>query len=112
MMIHKNRDNLFALLRAYHTETVLLKPSNTEFRGTIKDLSTLEDKIIGMVLGMANGKGEFIDFSQELKEFSEKNQAQPSAIKKEQNQKNMIAKKVEQLQTIVDLAKKSIGVKV
>ncbi len=108
MMIHKNRDSLFALLRSYHTETLLLKPTNTEIHIIIKELSGLEDKIIGMVLGMANGKGEFIDFSQDIINLLEKNEEQSSAVKKEQKQKNIIAEKVHQLQTIVELAKKSV----
>lgn len=100
-----NKEKIFEELRNYHltqfSDKISLEVNNLKI-----EFGLIEDKIIGMLLSLVNGKGEFIDSAQELNTFRDKlNTAASDDI--DTASRNLFASKIGKLLDIMVFAKES-----
>jgi hypothetical protein len=101
-----NREKIFQELRNYHTYQLPDKIYNPEVIDLKNKFDIVEDRIIGMILSLVNGKNEFIDSTKELKSFHTKLESMNTSTRDEIG-KNLFESKISKLGEIMILAKES-----
>lgn len=108
MMIQKQRENLFAMIRGYHEAPVLLEPSNAEMGVFIRDLERMKDKIISMTLGLVRGSEDFKDWSSELNALAVRVKPKAAHTNTEKKERELVSEKIGQLLVVVEMTQKAI----
>lgn len=102
----KNKEKVFEELRNYHLKEFPVVAANIELNDLRSEFGELEDKIIGMLLSLVNGKAEFVDATDELDAFKTKLDKY-SPENGENESKDVFASKISWLRNILVLAKES-----
>src|SRR3989344_4810231 len=100
-----NKEKIYTELRNYHVQQLADHAGSKQFSRLREEFVLMEEKIISMVLSLANGKTEFTDSSKELNTFSTKLSAITDKI--DDVTKDLFAAKIKQLSDIMSLAKES-----
>jgi hypothetical protein len=96
------KEQIFIRLRKYHTEEFPQTYDTDGKTGLLEDFRELEDQIIGTVLGMVNGKAEYIDYSKELETFSGK--IENEFTDSDNSQKKFFETKIKDLGEVMQIA--------
>ena len=67
-----NKEKIFEELRNYHVQQFPDKFKNPIVSDLRVEFGDLEDKIVGMILSLVNGKAEFLDSTADLNSFQDK----------------------------------------
>jgi hypothetical protein len=101
-----DKEKIYEKLRSYHTDKFPAKMNNQEVE-TLKDkFSLVEDRIVGMILSLVNGKTEYVDSTKELATFQDALKSMPTSGGDEAN-KSLFASKIDKLVEIMTMAKDS-----
>jgi hypothetical protein len=101
-----DREKIFEKLRNYHTDEFPEKMKNPEVDALKVKFNAVEDRVVGMILSLVNGKAEYIDSTKELTDFQATLKSMPAIASDEAN-KNLFASKIEKLIEIMDMARES-----
>ncbi len=101
-----DKEKIYEVLRNYHTHHFPTKIKNATVNDLRLEFGQMEDKIIGMILSLANGKAEYVDSSKELANFEDKlNRNLPP--NQEDATRNLFASKIVQLSDLLAMAKEA-----
>lgn len=98
------KEQIFVELRKYHLDEFPESLVNTDMNYLLSEYRALEDEIISMLLGLVNGKSEFVDLSKDLSAFEEKAKPMLKGDKAEESDRKRFLSKIEQLSHILQLA--------
>jgi PBP1b-binding outer membrane lipoprotein LpoB len=101
-----NKEKILTGLREYHTSVFPAKFISKEAADLKTETEALEDTITGMLLKLINGKAEFTDSSEALEKLSKKVTALLPGNKNEEY-KNLLLSKIDQLKSLLAMAKDS-----
>ncbi len=101
------KELIYTELRKYHLDEFPESFASSDMNRLLVEYRSLEDEVIAMLLGLVNGKSEYLDLSDNLKKFS--------GVVKQPNDQNddleglerdHFISKAEQLIHILDMAKR------
>lgn len=98
-----DKEKIYEELRNYHTHLFPAKIKNPTVNELRVEFGQMEDKIIGMILSLANGKAEFVDSSKELANFADKLRRNMPAD--QEASRNLFAAKIGKLTQLLTVAK-------
>jgi hypothetical protein len=100
-----DKEKIFEELRNYHTQkfTTIKNPELNDLR---TEFVEMEDRIVGMILSLVNGKAEFSDATKELVKFQKKLERTAPA-KSDEASRNLFVAKIGKLENLLAFAKKS-----
>lgn len=101
-----DKEKVFEKLRNYHTDEFPAKMKNHEMEALKAKFSLVEDRIVGMILSLVNGKTEYVDSTAELETF-QTNLQSIVTTKEDQANKTLFESKIAKLAEIMLLAKES-----
>ena len=101
------KEQIYVELRQYHLDEFPANLANSDMNDLLDEYRVLEDEIISMLLGLVNGKSEYIDMTAKLKAFSNKAAPSLKGDKTESQDREHFASKIQQLQKIIELAQKA-----
>lgn len=102
-----NKEKIFEELRNYHLQQFPTTVTDVQVNELRTEFATIEDKVIGMLLRLVDGKEEFVDTTGELNSFQEKINRHMPQNGEDDESKNLFATKISQLLGILALAKES-----
>jgi len=102
-----NKEKIFEELRNYHTHRFPAKIKNLEVETLRVEFGEIEDRIVGMILSLVNGKAEFIDGNKDLVNFQDKLRRNLPHDSTDDTARNLFATKISQLIAVMTLAKDS-----
>ncbi len=100
------KEKILQQLRDYHINQFPDKIFNPEVMDLKNKFDIVQDRIIGMILRLVNGKNEFVDSTKELKSMHRKLESMDASTKDEFS-KNLLGSKITKLGEIMILAKES-----
>jgi hypothetical protein len=101
-----DKEKIFEKLRTYHTDKFPAKINNAEVDDLKNKFNVAEDRIIGMVLSLVNGKAEYVDSAKELGIFQSTLKSIRTSDTDEAN-KVLFESKIDKLIEIMNMAKNS-----
>ena len=101
------KEQIYVELRKYHLDEFPDSLANPDMNDLLEEYRVLEDEIISMLLGLVNGKSEYVEMSDDLKKFSAKAAPVLKGDKAEAKDREHFASKISQLETIIDLAQRA-----
>lgn len=102
-----NKEKIFEELRNYHTHRFPVKIKNAEVETLRVEFGEIEDRIVGMILSLVNGKAEFLDATKELNNFQDKLKRNLPADSGDDANRNLFATKITELTAVMAMAKDS-----
>ncbi len=102
-----NKEKIFEQLRNYHLRQFPATVKNLQVNDLRAEFAVIEDKVIGMLLRLVDGKEEFADTTVELNTFQDKINRHMPQNGEDEESKNLFATKISQLLGILALAKES-----
>ena len=100
------KEKIFEELRNYHTRRLPAKIENPQVDDLRTKFNLVEDRIVGMILSLVNGKTEFVDSTKELNTFETALNSMPANSEDEAN-KNIFVSKIKSLGEIMIMARES-----
>lgn len=101
-----DKEKIFEQLRNYHTDEFPAKMKNAEMETLRVKFNAVEDRVVGMILSLVNGKTEYIDSAKELEAFQAELKT-ISTTSAEQSNKDLFESKINKLTEIMVLARDS-----
>jgi hypothetical protein len=101
------KEQIYVELRQYHENHFPETFSNSELNDLLKEYRNLEDEVIAMLLGLVNGKSEYMDLSNLPEKFMAKLDSVETSLPEESDEKEHFLAKVKSLQDILSLAEKA-----
>ncbi len=101
------KEQIYTELRKYHLDEFPDSLSNSDMNDLLNEYRLLEDEIISMLLGLVNGKSEYVDWSKQLQAFITKSKVAPKGDKVEEKDRQHFTSKCEQLAEILAMAEKA-----
>jgi hypothetical protein len=99
------KEKIYEELRQYHVEAFPAKLASDRIKDLKIQFVALEDRVIGMLLSLVNGKAVFTDDSSELNAFKQKIE-NPSAVNpEEENTLAVFVSKINRLLEMLTMAK-------
>jgi hypothetical protein len=98
------KEQIYVELRKYHLDELPESLSNSGMNELLSEYRELEDEAIAMLLGLVNGKSEYVDLSGHFAAFLEKAKPEPKASKVEKAELLHFADKLDQLDQIIKMA--------
>jgi hypothetical protein len=102
-----DKEKIFDELRNYHTHRFPVKIKNLELDNLRAEFVEMEDRIVGMILSLVNGKAEFMDATKELEAFQKKLETIGQTGHMDETSRNLFAAKIGKLEDLMVFAKKS-----
>ena len=102
-----NKERIFEQLRNYHLQQFPATVKNLRVNEFRAEFGTIEDKVIGMLLKLVDGKEEFADSTSELNAFQDKINRHMPENGEDEESRNLFITKIGQLSGILTLAKES-----
>jgi hypothetical protein len=99
------KEKIFDELRRYHVQTWPKKLATERMQEAKDQLGLIEDKIIGMLMGLVNGRSVFADSTEELEAFRQKLNRPSGYEAEEKNNQAIFTSKIDWLQQILLMAK-------
>lgn len=104
-MSAKQKEQIYIELREYHLDEFPESLSNSSMNELLSEYRALEDDVINMLLSFVNGKAEYTDMSENISKFIDKAKPNPSGDKSEDADRKHFILKIEQLKSIIEMAK-------
>lgn len=101
-MASPNKEKILTEMRNYHTTPFADELSSETANKLRVKFATLEDEIIAMLLGLINGKVEFVDYASELKTFEKEVLSLKGKDAPQKEEKQLFSQKIIQL---IDISK-------
>lgn len=101
------KEQIYAELRKYHLDEFPETLSNLDMDNLLAEYRILEDEVIAMLLGLVNGKSEYVDLTGSLKTFIDKAKPKPKGNKSEISEREHFVLKSEQLRHILGIAERA-----
>lgn len=98
------KEQIYVELRKYHLDEFPEVLSNPAMNDALSEYRTLEDEIISMLLGLVNGKSEYVNVTDDLQSFNSKVKQLPKGNETEINERKHFVDKAAQLEHILNLA--------
>src|SRR5688572_20699519 len=99
-----DKEKIFVELRKYHQDAFSEQMVNEDMNRLRNELENIEDKLVNMILGLVNGKTEFVDMGEDLRNFKKKIKILPSGARQEDGDRKFFKSKVDQLDNILQIA--------
>ncbi len=101
------KEQIYTELRKYHLDELPDVFANPGMNDLLIEYRNLEDEVIAMLLGLVNGKSEYVDLSNNLNEFVQKAKPILKGDESETDDRKHFADKSEQLAHILEMAKQA-----
>lgn len=101
------KEQIYTELRKYHLDELPESFPNSGMNDLLSEYRNLEDEIIAMLLGLVNGKSEYVDLSNNLNDFIQKAQPLLEGDITETDDRKHFTDKSEQLARILQMAKQA-----
>ncbi len=103
-MASPNKEKILTEMRTYHT-TPFAETLSSDIATALRvKFAVLEDEIIAMLLGLINGKVEFVDYTKQLATFEKEVKSLTTKDTQQKQEKELFTKKILQLIDICKLA--------
>lgn len=100
----QEKERIYEKLRDYHVNSFKSTLSTDKMDKLRVEYTVIEDAAVAMLLGLVNGKSEYIDFSDDLAGMKKKAKILPKGDRNEDEDRTFLVHKVESLEEILQQA--------
>ncbi|HAG27291.1 TPA: hypothetical protein DCG61_00690 [Patescibacteria group bacterium] len=100
----QGKERIYEKLRDYHVNSFESALSTDKMDKLRVEFAVIEDATVAMLLGLVNGKSEYIDYTEDLKNIKKKSKISPKGNRDEDEDRKFFIEKIDSLEGILNQA--------